>query len=66
MEQKRNEHSIEKRWQAAKVAIGVEVSVKNRDGCEGREKNSNLGALGQWTGFGVSMITDLKGKILTP
>lgn len=46
MEQKRNEHSIDKRWQTAKVAIGVEVSVKNRDGCEGREKNSNLGHWG--------------------
>lgn len=50
----------------SKVAIGVGVSLKNRDDHEGREKNSNLGVLGQRTSFGFSMITDLKGKILTP
>lgn len=39
--------------------------MKNRDDHEGREENSNLGVLGQRTSFGFSMITDLKGKILT-
>lgn len=43
-----------------------EESVKSRDGHEEREKNSSLGTLGQRTSFGLSIITDLKGKILAP